>query len=152
MKIDNAQKIIAFIFRRSGKEKISKSDLYLTLSMDLKWTNPHKAKTFIEQLIKNGYLSEKQNKLQPTFEYKNITIPLGYHPNESDFTEEIIKDENKINELINHLINKTQKNVDEINKEIEKIAIEKNITFKVAMLLYSKKHNIAINNHVSIIK
>ena len=149
---ENIQRIIAYVLKRSGKTSITKSDFYLTLSMDLQWCSPQKAKIFVDQLITNGFINEKQNELYPTFDYKNVIIPMGFHPDESEFNEEIIKDKKNLKDLINSLINKTQKNIDEINKEIEKISSEKNIDYDVALLLYSKKHDIPITDFILVVE
>ena len=42
--------IIAFLFKRSGKEEMSPSELYLPLSMDLQWFTPNQAKEFVDTL------------------------------------------------------------------------------------------------------
>ena len=39
--------IISFLFKRSGKESLKFSDLYLALSMELNWFTPDDAKSFI---------------------------------------------------------------------------------------------------------
>ena len=43
-----AQKVIAFVFRRSGKKQIPYSDFYLTLSMELNWFTPDDARKFLD--------------------------------------------------------------------------------------------------------
>ena len=48
--------IIAFLFKRSGKAKLSFSDLYLTLSMDLNWFTPDDAKSFLNLTLKQNLL------------------------------------------------------------------------------------------------
>ena len=59
----DAEIIIAFIFKRSGKQKLKLSEFYLPLSMQLNWFSPQEAKDFvkiaIKQKVKNhlSYLS-----------------------------------------------------------------------------------------------
>ena len=49
--------IIAFLFKRSGREELSFSDLYLTLSIDLNWFTPEDAKAFVNMAIKQKLLT-----------------------------------------------------------------------------------------------
>ena len=50
--------IIAFLFKRSGKEKLSLSEFYLSLSMDLKWFSPQQAKAFVNHAVEQKLLTE----------------------------------------------------------------------------------------------
>ena len=72
--------IIAFLFKRSGKETLTPPELYLPLSMDLKWFTPQQAKDFIKLAEKKKLLNKKNNLIKPNFDYKKINIPLSFQP------------------------------------------------------------------------
>ena len=62
-----AKTIIAFLFKRSGKKEMIQSEFYLTLSMDLKWFTPKKAKDFTNWSLKNNILLKSEGVLKPNF-------------------------------------------------------------------------------------
>ena len=72
--------VISFIFKRSGKEKLTLSEIYLPLSMDLKWFSPQEAKEFVNFALKQKILNKKNDFIFPNFNYKDINIPIGYKP------------------------------------------------------------------------
>ena len=67
---NEAQKVIAFVFKRSGKKQISYSDFYLTLSMELNWFTPDDAKKFLDFAIDNKFLIREKDMVQPNFDFK----------------------------------------------------------------------------------
>ncbi len=69
--------IIAFLFKRSGKEKMSCSELYLNLSMELGWFSPEDAKKFLYKEIKNKLLTNEDEQISLTFDVNKIKIPFG---------------------------------------------------------------------------
>ena len=143
--------IISFLFKRSGKEHLKFSDLYLALSMDLNWFTPDDAKAFINLAIKENLLIKKDDLIKPNFDYKKTNVPIGFTPSEKVF--EIKKHDKKekksvsILDEIKKLIEKN-KNIatDQINELINKLAKEKNITEEVAALLIGTEHNIKFDD------
>ncbi len=138
--------IISFLFKRSGKEHLKFSDLYLALSMDLNWFTPDDAKAFITLAIKENLLIKEDNLIKPNFDYEKTTVPVGFTPSKKVF--EITKDNEEekpvsILDELKKLIEKN-KNIDteQINELINKLAKEKNITEEVAALLIGTEHNI----------
>ena len=74
--------IFAFLFKRSGKEEMSLSELYLPLSIDLNWFTPNKAKDLVNFAIKKKILIKKGDVLTPAFDFKMVDVPVGFHPSE----------------------------------------------------------------------
>ena len=83
----DAETIIAFVFKRSGKSELFYSDFYLTLSMDLNWFTPNDAKNFVNKAIESGLLERKDEKILPTFDIESINVPLGFYPSKIIFEE-----------------------------------------------------------------
>ena len=148
--MDEEQIIIAFVFRRNGKNEISYSKFYLTLSIELKWFTPEKAKEFVEFSIKHNLLEKKEDVLSPTFNISNINIPLGFSPSKDIREKEIITKKEEYTEeifeiILKKIIEKTGKNENEIRMEIKEITLEKNITSEIASLFLCKELSIEIN-------
>jgi hypothetical protein len=149
------QKIISFIFKRSGKKRLKKTEFYLSLSIDLKWFPPEKARNIMTYLIKKNLLIETKNFVEPNFDVNKISIPFGYKPDE--FLLKINDDEKKQKKAINIaeiILNKNNKikprEEKNIINEIETICNEKNIYPNVASLLILKEHKIKINDYIKI--
>ena len=139
--------IISFLFKRSGKEALKFSDLYLAISMDLNWFTPDDAKNFINLALKENLLEKKDSLIKPNFDYKKTVIPIGYSPSKQIFE---IKEERKIDENVDNILDKIMNLIVE-NTKIDKIKLnelinnlvkEKNITDEVAALIIAKEHNI----------
>ena len=142
---DDEKIIISFIFKKNGKEQMKKSEFYLSLSMDLKWFKPEDAKKFTEIQIKKDFLKLKDDEIIPGFDINKIEIPLGYNP-PKDIIEKTMKQDlsknnlNSYEKIIKNIKQKTNKEDDEIKKEIESIIKEKNLTSEIAALLVLKKY------------
>jgi len=141
--------IITFLFKRSGKLKLSFLDLYLTLSMDLNWFTPDAAKEFINLASKKKLLAKKGDLIQPNFDYDKIVVPVGFYPTKKIFEEK----ENETHEeekedifykIVKRIVEKTDFNEQDVIQKIEKIGKEKNITLEVAALFTGKEYNIPL--------
>lgn len=141
-----AEIIIAFIFKRSGKTELAFSDIYLTLSMELNWFTPDDAKDFVKKAIGKKILIKKNDQLRPSFDISKVDIPIGYSPTGKLFEEKKeIKKEKEL-PLLDQIIGRTKKETKEdpgkIKAEIKKIQKEKNVTEEIAGLLHGKKYGI----------
>ncbi|UCF50182.1 MAG: DUF2240 family protein [Thermoplasmatales archaeon] len=138
--------IISFLFKRSGKEHLKFSDLYLALSMDLNWFTPDDAKAFINSAIKENLLIKRDTLIKPNFDYEKTNVPVGFTPSKKVF--EITKDniEEKPVSILDELKKLIEKNkniaTDQMNELINKMAKEKNITEEVAAILIGREYNI----------
>ena len=141
--------IISFLFKRSGKEELTASDLYLSLSMDLRWFSPKEAKDFVNSALLQNFLIEKGAQIKPNFDYKKIAIPVGFYPSKQTFEEE----KNKVNEerqdvvklITEKIIEKTEQDEQSVFEEIKEVANKRNISLEVAALLVSKKYDIVVS-------
>ena len=55
-----AEIILTFIFKRSGKQMLKESEIYLPLSIELGWFTTKEATTFVKQAIEQDRLIEKK--------------------------------------------------------------------------------------------
>lgn len=141
-----AEMIIAFIFKRSGKVELGFSELYLTLSMDLKWFTPDDAKKFVNNALKKKLLFKKAERLHPGFEINRINVPFGFTPvGENLDNEEKKQTEASImDEIVEKIAKKDKIKKERIYEKIKKIEQEKNINFDVAALLVFKEFGISL--------
>jgi len=145
MNESEAKIILAFLFKNSGKEELSPPEIYLPLSMNLKWFSPGQAQSFIDLSLKQKLLIKKKDLLSPNFDYREVAIPLGYHPSEQIFLEKkevITKQEDIIDRIIIKISKKANLDNKEIVKKISIVEKEKNITAEVASLLICKEYDV----------
>lgn len=143
--------ILTFIFKRSGKPKLSFSEGYLALSMDLNWFTPENAKAFVNKAINNKLLIKKGEEILPNFDYEKIIVPVGFTPSKQVFEDKVIenpekKEEKLLEKIVKHLINKTELDSQQIREKIIEISKTNNITVEVAAALLAKKYNVAFED------
>jgi len=145
--------IISFIFKRSGKKNLKKTDLYLMLSMDLHWFSPNEANHFINLALEKDFLNKINNTLEPNFKINDVNIPFGFIPNKNKFefnnSDKEIQ-ENDIKEIIFKKYNSNKFKKNEISKNIIKITKEKNIYQNVAALLVFNDLNVKTSEYIEL--
>jgi len=150
--IEEIQHIIAFIFKRSGKQKLSYSEFYLTLSMELNWCAPHIAKEFTDALITKGYLMREDEDITPTFSLKTISIPTGFSPSKKVFDANTIihyiapNQAQMYEQIIERITQQTTQSKDEISQGINQYKTKLHITQEIAGFLYAKKLDVPIDD------
>ena len=143
--------IIAFLFKRSGKKEMAQSDLYLTLSMDLRWFSPQKAKEFVNSTLQNNILVKKGAFLTPTFDVNKVTIPTGFRPSKEVFYKQKEEEKEESPEIVENITKRiaedTGQNTKDIFEKIRYVEKEKNVILEVAALLIGREYNIALDNY-----
>jgi hypothetical protein len=150
-----AEKIISFIFKRSGKNQLTKTEFYLSLSIDLKWYSPKKANDFIKIVIKNNLLIENNGLLKPNFNIDSISMPFGFKPsfNSLEYNDKEIGNEiPELFEIILKKMNYTSNKKTRLINDIKNICKEKNIYSNVATLLMFKEYNLKIDDYIKFAK
>jgi hypothetical protein len=149
--ISEAKIIIAFLFKRSGKKEMTKSEFYLSLSMDLKWFTPNKAKDFTLWSIKNNIILKNKDVLTPNFNIYDINIPIGFYPSngviyaqKDEINEENL---NLIDKIVNRISERTGEKSRDILEKIKKIEKEKNILFEVATLYIGREYDMILEDY-----
>lgn len=141
--------IISFLFKRSGKEELTASDLYLPLSMDLKWFSPKEAKDFVNSALLQNFLIKKGDQIKPNFDCKKIAIPVDFYPSKQIFEEEtdMVNEERQdvVKLIIGRIVEKTEQDEQGVFEEIKEVSNEKNISLEVAALLVSREYDIVVS-------
>lgn len=138
--------IIAFLFKRSGKEKLNYSDLYLTLSMNLNWFTPDEAKVLVDNALKQKLLTQKDKLIKPNFNIDEIIIPVGFRPSKQVSKKKTPEKHNTLTAMIKRITENTDFDEDTIMKKIKMIESEKCITREVAALLVGKEYKISLED------
>jgi len=143
----DAEITIAFIFKRSGKQKLKPSEFYLPLSMQLNWFSPQEAKDFVKIAIKQKLLKEKEEFIEPIFDITQVKIPVGFHPTKQVFEikEKVVEEKDLRTKIIEKISKKTNLDEKTITEKINQIEQEKNITFEVAALLFGKEYDVDLD-------
>ncbi len=147
------QIILAFIYKRSGKEILPPQEIYLPLSIELNWLSTKEAQLFLQHCLNQHLLKETSAGLQTTFDITTIHIPIGFKPQQT-YTETQSFKKQPIPSNIYHTILQAiaqQKNTSktEIEKEINKLADTKNVHPITIAFLYVKQQNISLEYTIS---
>lgn len=146
---NEAHIILAFLFKRSGKNALKNSELYLPLSMELGWCSTKDANDFIKQAVQQGLLVKKDGVLQPTFAVENVEIPLGFIPSKKIFVKEkpdLKKEEDVIDLIVDRISEKTRRDKKDVLNEIKQVENEKNIVPEVAALFVAKVYAVEMED------
>jgi len=151
-----AHSIISFLFKRSGKEQLKESELYLPISLELGWFTTKEAKEFVNYALQQKLLVKKDALLTPSFNVEKIIVPVGFLPTEKSFAVE--KTESKEEEqiiidiIVKQIVEKTGKETKEIFEEVKHVEAEKNILPEVAVLLVAKEYDVDLDNWFDLVE
>jgi hypothetical protein len=140
-----AQIIIAFLFKRSGKTSLKDSELYLPLSMELGWFSTKEAQEFVTYAMNHALLEKKDGMLHPMFAIETISIPVGFTPSKKTFNETAHEEENLIDIIITQISEKTHHDPKEVQGKMKQVEQEKQILPEVAALLVARTYDIDIS-------
>jgi hypothetical protein len=145
-----AKIILAFLFKRSGKNALKESELYLPLSMELGWFSSKEAQDFVTYAVTKGLLVKKDTELHPNFPLEKITIPTGFSPTKKLFTEKSVdkKTGSILDDIIGEIQKKTNRDAEEHLQEIKHVAQEKNMLLEVAALYIARQYDVDISGLV----
>jgi hypothetical protein len=143
--IEDAKRVIAFVFEKLGKKRVSPSEFYLTLSMDLRWCSIEKAKRFLRYAADKKLLSSIEGKLYPNFPLDDIEIPFGFRPKIFD---EMEMEEELKDRIVHWIAENTGMDADEVWRKVENISAEKSLHLEVAALLYANRVGLDVRKYV----
>ena len=151
-----AKIIIAFLFKHIGKKMLKEAEIYLPLSIELRWFSTKESHEFVNHALRQKLLIKKEDLLIPSFDIEKINIPIGFYPSKKIFAEEKneVKENktNVIDTIICRIIEKKNQDRKEIIEEITQIALEKNVRPEVAALLVGKECNVDIKDSFELVE
>jgi len=126
------------------------SELYLGLSMDLKWYSPQIAKEFVNSALQSNLLVKKGGVLTPAFNVNEIVLPMGFRPSKEIIykqKEDVKKGNKEITErIVKRIAKDIEKDPKDLFEKIKEIEKEKNVFLDVAALLIGRKYNIILDD------
>jgi len=149
-----AKIIIAFLFNRSGKTALKDTELYLPLSMELGWFSTKEAQEFVKYSLKKELLIKRDGLLHLNFPVEKTSIPVGFTPTKKLFSEKTYeeKKENILEDIVAQISTQTNRNHQEIRKEITSEEKEKNILPEVAVLYLARKYNVDMTDWYDVVE
>jgi hypothetical protein len=145
--VSEVEIIISFLFKRSGKSKLTFSELYLPLSIDLKWFAPNESKNFVNSALNKGFLLREGDLIKPNFDYLKINLPIDFDPSNKSIVSlfDLKENESDVFKLIiDQIVKISGKSEKLIQEEIQDISVSKMISKEVAALLVSIDYNLDI--------
>lgn len=141
--------ILTFLFKRSGKQQLTYSELYLTLSIDLNWFTPEDAKKFVNEALEKKFIIKKKDLIMPSFDIEKVSVPVGFYPSKRVFIEEesleVKEEADLLSQIIKKIAEKKKLKEQDILIKIKKIEEEKKVTPEVAALLFGKENDLDLN-------
>ncbi len=144
-----AKIIIAFLFKRSGKNELKASELYLPLSMNLQWFSPNESKAFVTRALTQKLLTKKGEWVSPNFDYEDIVIPAGFRPSKQSMEKkkEAIKEKQDVMKIIiGRILEKTDLDEQGAIEKINTVGQQRYITKEVAAALVGKEFDIYLDD------
>lgn len=138
------KQLVAFLFMRCGKEKLTMKDLKLTLSIDLHWFSPDEAENIIRKAITSGLLIEENGILKPSFDYTTVKIPIDFRPGRSVLEH----DEDVFTSIVNAITRDIGIEKTEIIKEINEIQQTLDTEIEVSAMIIARKYGIDISIYI----
>jgi len=138
------EKLVAFLFQTTGKERLNEKEVYMILSFKLGWLTPAKGRLAIQKAIEKNLIRKEGDELVPNFDYKSIDIPFEFK-----FDEKMLEMEE---DLFSKIIEKISRDANigekKIKEEAEELAEKQDIYKEVAALVVAKKYGVDIEEFV----
>jgi len=149
-----AKIILAFLFNRSGKTRLTEAELYLPLSMESGWFSTKEAQQFVKYTVQKELLVRTEGLLSPNFPLDTINIPVGFTPSKKNFREttEDLKGKNIVEEMVTQIVEHTHRDKTEIFGEVTREEKEKNLLPEVAALFVARKYGINVSTWYALVE
>ena len=148
--------ILTFIYKRSGKDHLTATEIHLPLAIELKWFTNTNAKHFVQHCLELKILKKTTDGLQPTFDINTIEIPAGFAPSLTFSSKNNIPNTstttNVIHNIMEIIAGHEKISLPSLMNHLKKNALSKNITSLAASLLYAKEHEIPLVYDITDVK
>ena len=145
--------VLAFLFKRSGKNMLKESDIYLPLSLELGWFSSTQAQEFVKHAFNEKLLIKKDDMITPSFDVNTVDIPIGFQPSKHVAEQQHIpvKDQSRkekrslIEQIIDDIVEKTGQNKETVSAKINDIEKEKKIFSEIAALVVAREYCVNVD-------
>ena len=144
-----AEIIIAFLYKRSGKPVLTESELYLSLSMDMGWMTATEAQAFVQQMKDDKIVHPSDGGFAPSFDVTTVETPRGFTPSKKIRGKEPpvhIAKESLLDQIVRRICECTKRPIPQLSREIAALAAEKNIAPEVAALWVARRHDCDVSD------
>ncbi|MCX6665486.1 MAG: DUF2240 family protein [Euryarchaeota archaeon] len=146
--------VLAFLFKRSGKNMLKESDIYLPLSLELGWFSSTQAQEFVKHALNEKLLIKKDDVVTPSFDVSAVDIPIGFQPSKhvSEQQHIPVKDQARkdkrslIEQIVDNIVEKTGENKETIAVKISDMEKEKQIFSEVAALVVAREYDVDVDS------
>lgn len=140
--------ILTFIYKRSGKDRLTANEIHLPLAIELKWFTNTDAKHFVQHCLELKILKKTTDGLQPTFDINTIEMPPEFIPSLTFSSKNNIPNTstttNITHNIMEIIVEHEKISRPSLMSRLKKQALAKNITTLAAALLYAKEHEIPL--------
>jgi hypothetical protein len=112
------KQILVSLFKRKSKEAISKKEIELLLSLELRWFDPNDARKLVELSVDMGLLEEVDDEMILAFEIDSVKIPFGFKPPKDLLTKLEQENESLFMKMVNHICLNTSMETNQVIAEI----------------------------------
>ena len=142
--MEQLKQLVAYIFKRKGKEVMNEQEFIFSVSMDLHWFPPEDCKKLLSTCIQADILVKELSSLKPNFDFKNFPLPIDFKPSKDilEYKRDLFL------EIVTEIEKNTNLEKRAIIAEINKLQNGLNIEVEVAALLFAKKNNIDVLRYI----
>jgi hypothetical protein len=138
---------LALLFKRKGKNVLSEKEFVFSASMDFRWFSPKEAQALLETGLKRGLLEQTEGFVKPTFDYKNIEIPVNFKPCK-DILKEVEPEPSVFAEILEATAKATGQKKRDIVARVNRTQDRLGVDIEVAALAVAKDAGVDISPFV----
>ena len=130
---------VAAPFTGRGEGELAESEFVVALSLDRDWFSPEQATRLADVAVGEGLLERTENRLSPTFDPADVTIPEGFVP-----SEELLRRRSAFEQVLDALVADgidKREAVAEINELQQSLAV----TIEAAAVLYARRRDVDVS-------
>jgi hypothetical protein len=137
---------LALLFKRKGKNVLTEKEFVFSTSMDFRWFSPKEAQQLLELGIKRGLLESKEGFVKPTFQYKDMEMPINFHP-----CKDVLKDveeQSTFSVILDEVARTTGQKKRGIVARVNRVQERLGVDVEVAALMIAKDSGVDISNYI----
>lgn len=138
---------IAVLFKRLGKNVITKKEFVFSASIDFRWFSPGEAESLLNIALNKGLLTTTEDYLKPTFNIAEVEAPLSFKP-----TKEVLigkKEELSVfAQILKAMADSSKLGRRDLVARINKVQERLGVDIEVAALLVARDLNVDVTPYI----
>ena len=136
------EKLIAFLFQTTGKDRLTEKEIYMILSFKLGWLTPAEGKKAIQKALEKNLIKKEGDEIIPNFDYRSIDIPFEFK-----FDAKMLEmEEDLYSKIVARVVKSKNIGEKKVREEIEELAEKNDIYKEVAALVIAKRYGVEIDD------